>query len=665
MLLPMRLPAILFAASAAAFAQAPTGIDLGAIDRAAQPCNDFYQYACGTWMKNNPIPADQAGWGRFNELADRNRRVLRTILEKAAVDSSARTPAEQKIGDAYASCMDEKTIEAKGLAPIRPELDRILRISGKQALAEEVARLQSYGISALFRFGSGQDSKDATKTIAQLGQGGISLPDRDYYLKTDAKSVEIRAKYLAHLRKMFELAGRTPAEAEGDAKSVMEVETSLAKVSMDRVALRDPQKRYNMRTVAQLVALAPDFDWSTYMKTLGVSVESLNVSAPDFIQGMNGILGGNLKPYLAWQVLNTAAPRLPSAFVKQDFEFFSKTLSGIEVMPERWKTCSLLVDRGLGEALGQKYVEVAFGKSGKERTLQMVGEIESEMAEDILAIPWMSEATKQQSLAKLKLVANKIGYPDQWRDYSAVKITRDDLPGNVSRMDAFNYRRMLDKIGRPLDKSEWSMTPPTVNAYYSPAMNNINFPAGILQPPFYFRDGDEAANYGAIGAVVGHELTHGFDDQGRQYDGEGNLRDWWTPEDAKAFQDRADCIVNEYSGFVASGDVKLNGRLTLGENGADNGGIRLAYMALMDSLAKHTLSEMGGYTPEQRFFLAYGQIWCQNIRDEEARKQALTNPHSLGRYRVNGVLQNMPEFQKAFGCKTGQPMVSPNACRVW
>jgi len=663
---PLWIFLVLTALPIAAAAQAPTGIDLTAIDRAAQPCNDFYQYACGTWMKNNPIPSDQALWGRFSELLENNRQILRGILEKAAIDQPGRTPNEQKIGDEYASCMDTTAIEAKATAPLKPLLDSIAKINSKEALASEIARLHSVGDAALFRFGSAQDAKDSTKVIAELGQGGLTLPDRDYYLKTDEKSVQVRAKYLAHIQKMFELAGHSPQVAAAEAKAVMDTETALAQVSMDRVSMRDPQKRYNPTTLAQLQSMAPDFAWSTYFKAMGVSVTSMNVRSPGFIKGMDAVLATDLKPYLAWQVITNAAPRLPAAFVNEDFEFTDRTLSGIQTLPPRWKTCVALVDRQLGEALGQKYVEQAFGKSGKERTLQMVTEIEAEMAKDIQSLTWMSEATKQQSLAKLRAVANKIGYPDKWRDYSHLSITRGDLIGNTDRAAEFQVRRDLDKIGKPVDKTEWGMTPPTVNAYYSPAMNNINFPAGILQPPFYFRDGDEAANYGNRDRKsVGHELTHGFDDSGRQYDGEGNLRDWWTADDAKAFKERADCLVNEYSGFVSTGDVKLNGRLTLGENGADNGGVRLAFMALMDTLGQHTLSDMGGFTPQQRFFLAYGQVWCQNIRDEEARKRAATDPHSLGRYRVNGVLQNMPEFQQAFGCKAGQPMVSPNSCRIW
>jgi endothelin-converting enzyme/putative endopeptidase len=645
------------------------GIDLGAIDRAASPCNDFYQYSCGMWVRNNPIPSDQATWGRFAELAERNRNTLRAILEKAADEKAARTPVEQKIGDYYASCMDEKSVDAKGIAPVQADLDRIAKMTRRESLAAEVAHLHMAGVRAFFRFGSTQDPNDASKTIGQLSQGGLGLPDRDFYLKTDPKSMDTRAKYVAHVQKMFELAGHAPGQAAAEAKAVMNVETELAKASVDRVTLRDPQQRYHHKTVGDLDTLAPSFDWSAYLKAISVSIHDMNVGQPDFIKGANPVIANtplaDIRTYLAWHVLDDNASLLSAPFVQEDFEFNDGVLRGVKEMQSRWKRCVALIDHDLGEALGQKYVEQTFGPEGKQRTLQMVGEIENEMAKDIESISWMSPDTKKQALAKLHLVANKIGYPDTWRDYSSVKIVRGDLVADHARAEAFEFRREVNRIGKPVDKLEWSMTPPTVNAYYSPAMNNINFPAGILQTPFYFKGGDEAANYGAIGAVVGHELTHGFDDSGRQYDGAGNLRAWWTAEDAKNFKDRADCLVSEYGNFVASGDVKQNGRLTLGENGADNGGLRLAYMALMDSLANHTLPVKDGYTPEQRFFLAWGQVWCQNVTDEAARLQALTNPHSLGRYRVNGVVQNMPEFQKAFGCKAGEPMVSPNACRIW
>jgi endothelin-converting enzyme/putative endopeptidase len=645
------------------------GIDLNAIDRAANPCNDFYQYSCGLWVKNNAIPSDQSSWGRFQELSERNQNVLHQILEKAADDKVKRTSAEQKIGDLYASCMDEKAADSKGASPIAADLDRIAKLSGKDALAAEVAHLHSEGVRAFFRFGTTQDPNDATKTIGSLGQGGIGLPDRDFYLKTDARSVDLRAKYQDHVRKMFELLGHSSAAAAAEAQTVMTIETALAKASADRVALRDPQKRYNHKTLGDLDSLAPSFDWSAYLKALSLSIRDMNVGQPDFVKGFGSEIANtsiaDLRTYLTWHVLENAAPLLSGPFVQEDFSFNQRELSGAKEIRPRWKRCVAVVDRSLGEELGQVYVKQAFGADAKERTLKMVGEIEAEMAKDIQSISWMSDQTKTQALAKLHSVANKIGYPDRWRDYSAVKIVRGDLVGNQERAAEVEFRRQIGKIGKPIDKQEWGMTPPTVNAYYNPPENNINFPAGILQPPFYFKGGDEAANYGAIGAVVGHELTHGFDDSGRQYDGEGSLKDWWTAPDAKAFKERAQCIVDEYSGFVASGDVKLNGQLTLGENGADNGGLRLAYMAMMDSIANHALPTTDGLTPQQRFFVAWGQIWCQNITDQAARLQALTNPHSLGRYRVNGVVQNMPEFQKAFGCTAGQPMVSANACRVW
>lgn len=657
-----------------AFAQT-AGIDLGAIDRASSPCNDFYQYACGIWMKNNPIPGDQSRWGRFDELAMRNRETLKSILEGAAVEKPGRTSNQKMIGDQYASCMDEAAIEKKGLAGLQPTLNRISKGSGKAWLAEEVARLHAAGVNVLFRLGPTQDAKDSNKTIANLSQAGLTLPDRDYYLKTDAKSEELKAKYVAHVQKMFALLGHDAARAAAEAKAVMEMETALAKVSADRVTLRDPQKRYNTVTLAQLGQTASGFGWDAYLKSVKLGVDSFNSATPGFLTGMSSVLAAasaaDVKTYLTWHVVKDAAGMLPKAFVAEDFQFSDATLSGVKELAPRWRRCVVMVDRQLGEALGKEYVERTFGEEGKQRTLKMVAEIEASMEKDVQSLEWMSDATKKQALEKLRKVANKIGYPEKWRDYSSVKIVRGDLVGNDERISAFAFRRQLDKIGHPPDKAEWSMTPPTVNAYYSPAANNINFPAGILQPPFFFKGGDEAANYGAIGAVVGHELTHGFDDSGRQYDGDGNLRDWWTEEDGKKFKERADCIVQEYGAFKATADTNLNGKLTLGENGADNGGVRLAFMALMDAIAKldaaggKSMPAVADYTPQQRFFLAYGQVWCQNISEEAARLRAVTDPHSLGRYRVNGVVQNMPEFQKAFGCQVGQPMVSEKGCRIW
>ena len=651
------------------------GIDLGAIDRGISPCNDFYQYACGLWMKNNPIPGDQARWGRFDELALRNRETLKAILEGAGVEKPGRTANQKLIGDQYATCMDEPGIEKKGLTGLQPTLDRIAKGSGKTWLAEEVARLHATGVSVLFRLGPTQDSKDSKKTIANLGQAGLTLPDRDYYLKTDAKSEELKVKYLAHVQRIFALLGHDADRAAAEAKAVMAFETGLAKVAADRVTLRDPQKRYNTVTLAQLGQTASGFGWDTYLKGVKVGETSFNTASPAYLNGMSALLTAtpeaDVKNYLTWRAVKDAATLLPKAFVAEDFAFSETTLRGVKEQAPRWRQCVVMVDRQLGEALGKEYVERTFGEEGKQRTLKMVGEIEASMEKDVQSLEWMSDTTKKQALEKLHKMANKIGYPEKWRDYSSVKIVRGDLVGNDQRVSAFAFQRQLGKIGHPPDNSEWGMTPPTVNAYYNAAANDINFPAGILQPPFYFKGGDDAANYGAIGAVVGHELTHGFDDSGRQYDGDGNLREWWTEEDAKQFKERADCIVQEYAAFKVTADTNQNGKLTLGENGADNGGVRLAFMALMDAIAKldaaggKSMPAVADFTPQQRFFLAYGQVWCQNISEEAARLQALTNPHSLGRYRVNGVVQNMPEFQKAFGCQAGQPMVSEKGCRIW
>jgi putative endopeptidase len=646
------------------------GFDPAALDRSADPCVNFYQFSCGGWMKNNPIPPDQASWGRFNELAENNRAILREILETAAKPDPKRSPNDQKIGDYYASCLNEDAINKKGIAVLKPEFDKINALKSKSQLTDLIAHLHDQGIDVFFGFGSEADFKNASMVIAQADQAGLSLPDRDYYLKNDPKSVELQKAYVEHVTNMFKLLGDTPQKAAAEANAVMNIETALAKGSMDIVSRRDPLALYHKLSTQEWQALAPGLSMQKYLTDIGAPpVSSLNVVAPDFFKALNAELKeatlNDLKTYMRWHLIHSQTQYLPTAFVNEDFNFFRKTLTGAKELRARWKRCVSATDGDLGEALGKAYVAKVYPPEAKERTLKMVHELEAALKEDITNLPWMTEVTKKQALIKLAAIQNKIGYPDKWRDYSALKIVRGDALGNSLRANAFEFRRQLNKIGKPLDKQEWGMTPPTVNAYYNPLQNNINFPAGILQPPFYDFKADDALNFGGIGAVIGHELTHGFDDSGRQFDAQGNLRDWWTPEDGKAFEQRAQCLVDEYNSFVAVDDVHLNGKLTLGENTADNGGLRIAGMALNKTLEGKQPEKIDGFTPEQRLFLGWGQIWCQNQTDQIARLLALTNEHSAGKFRVNGVVQNMPEFQKAWGCKAGQPMVSQNACRVW
>jgi putative endopeptidase len=655
----------------AAFAQnaSMTRFDVTAIDKTADPCKDFYQYACGTWLKNNPIPADQSRWGRFNELDERNKQVLRGILEQAAKADVSRDPVTKQIGDYYAACMDEAGIEKRGLEPIRAEGDRIRNLADKSELAAEIAHLHRIGVPTLFEFSSGQDFKDSTLVVAQLDQGGLGLPDRDYYLKDDPKSLELRQKYQAHVQRMFELAGRSPEQAKSMAETVMRVETALAKASLDRVSRRDPEKIYHPMKRAEMAALAPSFQWAQYFTGAGApKFDAIVVSWPDYFKAIEQEIQKapleDWKVYLGWHLLHAEATLLPAAFLQENFEFYGKVLTGAKEMRPRWKRCVDFTDNQLGEALGKAYVQKTFGAEGKERTLKMVHALETALGQDIEKLSWMTPATKKEALVKLKAITNKIGYPEKWRDYSSVEIKRDDAIGNGFRADAFEFQRQLDKIGKPVDRLEWGMTPPTVNAYYDPQMNNINFPAGILQPPFFENSADDAVNFGGIGMVIGHELTHGFDDEGRQFDPSGNLKDWWTEADAKEFKQRVACVDDEYSSFTVAPGVHINGKLTLGENTADNGGARIALMALMNTIGKDA-KKIDGFTPEQRFFLSFGQVWCSNEREEALRLQVQTDPHSPPQFRVNGVVKNMPEFQKAFSCKAGAPMVKANACRVW
>jgi putative endopeptidase len=624
-------------------------------------------------MKNNPIPADKSRWGRFDELAEQNLYVMRDILVEAQAPGQ-HSATQKLVGDFYAACMDEATIEKKGTAPLAPMLARINAIKTKADVIKVVAYMHQNATPALFAFYPQPDMHDSNATIAFIDQGGITLPDRDYYIKDDARSVETRQKYVEHVQKVFELAGDKPEAAAAEAKTVLSVESGLAQASMDRTQRRDPKTRDHKMTVTEISAAAPNFDLTAYFASNGSpKFSALNVGNPDFFKQVNGQLDGvsiaDWKTYLRWKAINDHAQQLTEAFVEEDFQFNGKFMSGQQEMEPRWKRCVKATDRNLGMALGQLYVDKTFGPAGKERTLKMVKAIESAMHQDIGQLTWMSDTTKQQAYEKLNTIVNNIGYPDKWRDYSSVVITSDDYYGDTTRAGSFEVKRQYNKIDKPTDRKDWSMTPPTVNAYYRPPMNDINFPAGILQPPFYGKLMDDAVNYGGIGVVIGHELTHGFDDQGRKYDAQGNFRDWWTPQDGKEFEQRADCTANEYSSFVAVNDaqgvVKLNGKLTLGENTADNGGLKLAYMALTEVIGNTKVAPIDGYTPQQRFFLAYGQIWCQNVTDQEARKRALTDPHSPGQWRVNGAVQNSAAFQQAWGCKAGQPMVSENACRVW
>lgn len=657
-------------AAVAAHAQKTPGFDLGAINRSVDPCANFYQYACGGWMAANPIPADQSQWGRFSELQERNRNVLHTILEADSADKSSRTPLEQKIGDYYFSCMDEKAIEQAGLAPIKPELDRIAALMDRRDLTPLLTHLARIGNAEFFTWSPEMDPKDSTQVIAQVDQGGLGLPDRDYYLKTDDKSVELRKQYLAHLAKMFTLLGVPQTQADSQAQAVMAIETALAQGSLDRVTRRDPEKIYHKMKLSELAALTPNFDWRAFLTGLGAPpIENLDVTVPMFFETFNRVITGrsldDLKAYLTYHAVLTYADVLPPPFEQEAFHFYGTILSGAKELRVRWKRCVDQTDQELPDALGKLFIDKTLGEQGKQRMAKMVGELEKMLGQDLEQVDWMTPATKQQALVKLRAILNKIGDKAHWLDYSTVKIARGDALGNLTRCNEFEVQRQLAKIGKPWDKTDWQMSQPTVNAYYDPQENDVNFPAGILQPPFYDNKMDDAVNYGAIGAVIGHELTHGFDDQGRQYDAEGNLRDWWTPEDAKAFDQRTQCLINEYSGFTAVDDVKVNGKLTLGENTADNGGLRIAYMALIDSLHGKTPRKVGGFTADQRFFLGWAQVWCTNTREETARVRAQVDPHSPAEFRVNGVVSNMPEFQKAFACRMGQPMVRYPACRVW
>jgi putative endopeptidase len=648
-------------------------LDLASMDKMADPCVNFYQYACGGWQKNNPIPPDQTSWSVYGKLYQDNLQFLKGILDQAAVDSGSRNQVTREIGDFYAACMDETAVEKHGMAPVRGYLDAIGNLKSTRDIAPLVAQLQLvYGRSVLFRAESTQDPDNSEQVIAEVDQGGLGLPDRDYYTKEDAKSKETRERYVQHVQKVFELLGENRETTKKDADTVMRVETALAKVSMTRVDRRDPYKLKHKMKLADLDALAPNFDWKAFYGTAQYpQIDILNVATPDFFKEVNTRLADepldNWKTYLRFRVVDSASPYLSSPFVDENFEFYRKYLRGAKEQQPRWKRCVSYTDRELGEALGQVYVSKVFSPELKESTLDMVRRIEDSMAVRIQQLDWMSPQTKEQALRKLHGIRNKVGYPDKWRDYSSIKIVRDDFAGDVARSSEFEHHRDINKIGKPVDRGEWDMSPPTVNAYYNPQMNDINFPAGVLQPPLYDAKMDAAPNYGNTGGTIGHELTHGFDDEGSQFDANGNLKNWWTKSDREKFDERTKCVEDQYADYIVVDDIHINSKLTLGEDAADLGGEILAYMAWQGTTGGQSLPPRDGLTPEQRFFIGFAQWACSNERPEELRVRAATDPHSPGEYRINGVVVNMPQFAQAFACQPGQPMTKPveKVCKVW
>jgi putative endopeptidase len=652
------------------------GLDPANIDQSVQPCDDFFQYASGTWLKNNPIPAAESSWSSWNGLIDQNQAVMRQILEEAAANTSAPKGSNlQKVGDFYASAMDSAAIEAAGLKPLQPELNRIAAIKDLKGLQSALARQQMLQTRSVFGAGVGQDRKISTQYAVYMSQGGLTLPDRDYYLKDDARSKTIRTAYNTYLTNMFKLLGDNEATAAKNAGTVMRLETRLAKASKDRVALRDPYANYNKMTVAEANKQFPNLNVPVLLQQMGLgSAKEVIIGQPDFLKEANTALKSeplaHWKTYLRWHVASTAAPALPKAFVDESFRF-NQVLTGAKQQQPRWKRMLRATDSSLGEAFGQLYVDKAFTPETKEKAMEMVNNIREAMSEHINQLDWMSADTKAEAQKKLAAFVVKIGYPDKWKDYSALDISRESYLQNMLNARMWDYKDNVSRFGKPIDRGRWGMTPPTVNAYYSPSLNEIVFPAGIMQPPFFDPKADDAVNYGGMGAVIGHEITHGFDDQGRQSDASGNLRDWWTKEDAEKFTQRADMVGAQYSAFSPLDSVYVNGKLTMGENLADFGGLNIAFTALQKQLKKKypngNVPKYDGFTPEQRFFLSWAQIWRTNIRPEALRQQLLTDPHSPGQYRTNGPLMNMPQFYEAFGCKEDAKMVRAQnqRARIW
>jgi endothelin-converting enzyme/putative endopeptidase len=660
----------------APFTQLPytPSLDVNAMDRSIDPCDDFYTYACGGWQKRNPIPADQSSWSVYRKLNAEMQQYVWGILVEAAKPVPGRSAIRQRIGDYFAACMDEKAIEAKGLNPLQPTLTRIENIKNASELPQLLGALHASMFTGglLFNSGSQQDARDASKVITGVYAGGLGLPDRDYYLKDDDRSKDTRARYQQHVAKMFELAGATSADAATRARAVMKIETTLAKASLSRVDQRDPYKIYHRTTLAELQKETPRFDWKPYFAAVGFKPEPwVNNAEPKFMAEMNRLLSAeslaDIKTYLRWGVLDAQAPYLSKPFVDQDFAFYSAYMRGVPEQRPRWKKCVSWIDRDLGEALGQEFVDKTFPPSTKTQTLKMTQQIQEAMKARIEQLDWMSPDTKQQALVKLQKMRNKIGYPDQWRDYSALKVQPQDFYGNVMRATDFEVKRQAAKVGKPVDRNEWGMTPITVNAYYDPAKNDMNFPAAVLMPPLFDPKMDDAPNYANTGGTIGHELTHGFDDEGRQYDGDGNLNDWWHKKDAEEFERRAQCVRNQYKEYTIIDDIKINSALSSGEDIADLGGLIIAWIAWQEQTKNQRLRPVDGLTPAQRFFVGFAQWDCANERPEDLRVSAVVNPHSPPKYRINGVVVNMPEFAQAFECKAGKKLVKKpeEVCRIW
>ncbi len=651
--------------------QASSGLDPANMDTKVDPNVDFYHYANGNWLKNNPIPGDYSRWGSFEQLAEENYKVLHEILENAANDKNAPEGSSvRKIGDFFYSGMDTVRINKAGVAPLAEDFQRINKIKNLSDFQNTVAYFHVIGVSNLFEFFADQDAKNSTMVIAQLYQGGLGLPDRDYYTNDDERSKEIRAEYVKHVTKMFELLGDDAASAEAYANTVMAIETRLAKASKTRLELRDPEGQYHKMTVSDLQKLTPDFNWTAYFTNIGLKDPGdIIVGQPDFFKEMGNMQKevslDNWKTYLRWHLIHNTANFLSSDFVNESFRFYGTFLSGRPRMQDRWKRVLRATNGSLGEALSQLYVAKVFPPEAKERAYHIVMNLKDALRERIKNLTWMSDETKQRALEKLDAFGVKIGYPDKWIDYSDVEISRDNYLQNVKNATVAAFDRDLKKIGEPVDRKEWHMLAQTVNAYYNPLMNEIVFPAAILQPPFFSKDADDAVNYGAMGAVIGHEMTHGFDDQGRKYSADGNLKDWWTQADAEKFNARAKMLAEQYDGYVVVDSAHVDGALTQGENIADLGGLTIAYTALQKALKENgNPGKIDGFTPAQRFFLSWAQIWRNNIRDKELLLRLKTDVHSPGSVRVNGPMANMPAFQQAFEGKPGSPMVRPDSLRI-